>query len=53
MNPVFSEFNREGFVGVARADFLSKLPVGRLSGLHNEVEGARDRALAFGSYQVV
>ena len=53
MNPVFSEFNREGFVGVARADFLSKLPVGRLSGLHNEVEGARDRALALGRHQVV
>ena len=48
MNTVFSEFNREEFVGVSRANFLSKLPVGRLSGLRN-----RDRALAFGSYQVV
>ena len=53
INPVFSEFNREEFVGVSRANFLSKLPVGRLSGLHNEVEGARDRALALGRHQVV
>ena len=53
MNTVFSEFNREEFVGVARADFLSKLPEGRLSGLRNEVEGARDRALALGRHQVV
>jgi hypothetical protein len=53
MNPVFSEFNREGFVGVARSDWLSNLPSGRLSGLRNEVEGARDRALALGRHQVV
>ena len=53
MNPVFSEFVREGFVGVARTDWLSNLPSGRLSGLRNEVEVAHDRALALGRHQVV